>query len=345
MEVKYLTSEQFEKWDHFVDSSPQGDIFCYSWWLEAITKSNFKILTVTEENEITAGIPMALDAQNKINTPPITRTSGVLYKHREGTSDRNRKSLERKWLKALLEFIPPDDFVQMCFNHHFTDWLPFRWKGFKQTTRYTYLIDYIDNTITDLWNNVDIDNQRIIRRAEEKGITVSVSDDFELVYRFEELSYERQGMRFMIPFNELKSLDDAIKLRGRRVIFTACGSDGIIHAVLYSAFNSKTAYSLLSGSDPDLRNLGGHTLVMWEAIRFFFGKVNYFNMCGSDIERIEAHLKGFGGNLTPYYMIFNENLSGKPNNFIFHIKQVKFHIAEAFKILKIRMLKKRRWRL
>jgi hypothetical protein len=340
MEVKFLTSDYYDQWDSFVDESPQGDIFCYSWWLEAITKSNYKILVIIEENVIVAGIPLALDNQNKINIPPVTRTSGVLYNHQENISARNRKSLERKWMKALLDLIPPDDFVQMCFHQNFTDWLPFRWKGFRQTTRYTYLIDCKDHSPDDLWNNLDIETQRVIRRAKENGITVETTDDFELVYKYEELSYKRQGLSFRIPYNDLKSLDNAIKQREKRVIFKAASIDGSVHATLYAAFNQRSAYALLSGGDPELRKMGGHTLIMWEAIRYFSGKVNCFNMGGSDIERIEAHLKGFGGTLTPYFLIYNENLAEKPNDFRYHLKQVYFHFVEALKILKNKLFLK-----
>jgi hypothetical protein len=56
MVIKNLEPHQFNQWDEFVDKSPQGDVFCYSWWLEAITKSNFKIVAIFENNEIVAGI-------------------------------------------------------------------------------------------------------------------------------------------------------------------------------------------------------------------------------------------------------------------------------------------------
>ena len=83
LSIKTLESGRYNEWNTFVDKSPQGDVFCYSWWLEAITKSHFKILVITEKDEIVAGIPLAYDAQNKVNEPPLTRTLGVLYKPQE----------------------------------------------------------------------------------------------------------------------------------------------------------------------------------------------------------------------------------------------------------------------
>jgi hypothetical protein len=339
MEVLTLNPHQYSQWDIFVDQSPQGDVFCYSWWLTSITKSNFKILAVYDNDEIVAGIPLALDTHGKVNIPPMTRTLGVLYKMQDYQSARKKISAERKWLSELLKYVVRDDFVQMCMHHNFTDWLPFRWHGFSQTTRYTYILNYEKKTPGELWDNLDLRNRKIIRKSTKNGIRVETTDDFELIYRYESLSYERQGLKFEIPYNDLKILDDASKERGNRIIFKAIDNTNQVHAVLYVAFNNKSAYALLSGSDPKLRKQGGHTLILWEAVRYFSGRVDCFNFGGSDIEKIESHLKGFGGTLTPYFHIFNEKLMWKRNDIRYHLRETSFHFIEASKILKDKILR------
>ena len=333
MIVKTLDTHQYSEWNKFVEESPQGDIFCYSWWLESITKSNFKILAIFEDNLIVAGMPLAFDAQKKANEPPLTRTLGVLYKNHKYQSKRKQISTERKWLIAMLKYVSLDDFVQMSTHHNFTDWLPFRWNGFKQTTRYTYIINYYNKTIDDLWSMLEPETRRVIRRAEEAGIRIELSDDFDLVYQFGCLSYERQGLKFRIPSSDLKSLDDAIKTNGNRLIIKAIDNSSNIHAVLYVGYNQKSAYALLSGSDKNLRKLGGHTLIMWEAIKYFNNKVEFFNFGGSDIKQIEAHLKGFGGTLTPYFHIYNEKLLWKRNDIRHHLGEIRFHFKEILKMV------------
>ena len=339
MEVETLHPDQYSKWDAFVNQSPQGDVFCYSWWLDAITRSNFKILAIIENNEIVAGIPLALDAQNKINVPPLTRTLGVLFKNQPYQSNLKQTSTERKWLSALLKHLPLDDFVQMCMHHSFTDWLPFRWNGFNQTTRYTYIIKYEKKSINDLWNNLDKSIQSRITRANENEIKVEVTDDFDLLFHFVSLTYERQGLKFKIPYDDFKFLDDAIKKRGNRLIFKAFDNTNQVHAVQYVAFNHKSAYALLSGSDANMRKLGGHTFVLWKALTYFSDKVEYFNFGGSDIERIETHRRGFGGILTPYFQIYNEKLMWKRNDIRYHLGEILFHMTEMYKIMKNKFLK------
>jgi len=332
LSAEVLEPDQYDQWNRFVDNSPQGDVFCYSWWLDAITRSNFKIIAYIKNGEILAGMPLAYDTENRINIPPLTRTLGVLYRSNGSLSLRKRASEERKWLMEILEFINPDDFIQTCTHHNFTDWLPLRWKGLRQTTRYAYIIDYDGITLPDLWSSLNRGRKGTINRANTNGIKVEMSDDFDLVYRFTSLSYERQGLKFRVSFEDLKHLDDNVKKYGNRLILKAVDNTGAIHAVLYIAYNHRSAYALLSGSEACKRKLGGHTLVMWEAVKYFIDKVRYFNFGGSDIENIEAHLRGFGGTLTPYFHIYNEERMLHQNSLRFHLKRIFFHLQGIFRI-------------
>lgn len=334
MKAEILETGQYNAWNDFVDRSPQGDVFCYSWWLDAITDSGFRIYVIKENGEIVAGMPLAFDSFRKINLPPLTRTLGVLFADSKDETGRKISTSHRKCLSLLLDNINPDEFVQTCAHHEFNDWLPYRWKGLSQTTRYTYLLNFRDRSINEISENLDNLRKRTIATARKNGIQTTISSDFSVVYRFAEMSYRRQGLNFNLPFGELKRLDDAIERRGKRVIFTAL-KENVIHAVLYIAFNKRSAYYLLSGSDPELRGQGGHTLVMWDAIEYFHDKVEYFNFGGSDIENIESHVRGFGGIQTPYFHIFNKN-NIHQTELRHHLKRSMFHLSAAAKALMLR---------
>ncbi len=324
-----LEKERFHEWNLFVDQSPQGDMFCYSWWLEAMTQSRFKIIAAIENNEIVAGMPIAFDELGKINEPLLVRTLGVLYKHQKGISEYKQTSNQRRWINALLAGLPLDNFVRMSFHPNFTDWLPLRWKGFKQTTKYTYIIKY-PQPADNLWKNLNNMTQRIIKKAQAKGIRIEQDNNLELLYQFLSLTYQRQGREYIIPFERIKALDKAVRKNGNRIMFKAVDTNNQVHAMVYISFNKKSAYLLLSGSDPKYRKLGGHTLVLWQAIQFFKGKTGYFNFGGSNIERIERHFRGFGGSLTPYFEIYNENIK---NNLRYHLSQILSHFKAIIKLI------------
>ncbi|HUX95605.1 MAG TPA: GNAT family N-acetyltransferase [Bacteroidales bacterium] len=330
LKIEILNPSRYAEWNNFVDSSPQGDVFCYSWWLDVITKSKFKIFVVIENNEIVAGIPAAYDVNNKINEPPLTRTLGVLYKLQANLTEHKQSSYQRKWLSALLGIIKPDNFVQMCTHHSFRDWLPFRWHGLKQTTRYTYIIHYQNKTPDSLLEKLNRGKKSIIKIANKYGIKTEVSEDIEMLYYLVQQSYKRQGKKLGISLRDLINLDEAIKKNGNRLILNAIDCDDKVHAAIYLVFNKKSVYYLLSGCDSKYRDKGSQTLILWEAVKYFCDKVQYFNFGGSDIKNIEEHVRCFGGELTPYFHIYNErNLHS--NEIKYHLKEIVFHLKSLMK--------------
>ena len=337
MDVDFLKTDAYPAWDRFVDESPQGDIFCYSWWLKTVTKGDFAILAVRDHQRIVAGIALPFHSTGRINEPYLTRTLGALYQNNDHLPLRKRLSVERKWLHALLDHISLDQFVQMCMSHNFIDWLPFRWRGFQQTTRYTYIIDFMRTTPDSLWKNIDKAHKHTIRKAIRNRITIEESDDIELVHRYSSLSFRRQGLVFRYPLQDLALLDAAAKDRGHRRIFKAVDSQYRIHAVFYVVFRPQSAYFLLSGGDPELRHQGGHTLLIWHVISHFSKRVPLLNFGGSDLEGIEAHIRHFGGTLTPYFHIFNERLLDKPEGIRYHSRQVIHHSKALLKALRTRL--------
>jgi hypothetical protein len=58
----------------------------------------------------------------------------------------NRLSLEKEVYFSIIDQLPDIDHFSQNFYYLVTNWLPFYWKGFNQTTRYTYLI----KNLTDL---------------------------------------------------------------------------------------------------------------------------------------------------------------------------------------------------
>jgi hypothetical protein len=336
MEVNFLQTTEHEEWNTFVEESPQGDVFCYDWWLKAVTKDDFKILVAREYHQILAGIILPFYHTKRVNEPYLTRTIGVLYKKPGHESPMKRLSMERKWLNALLDKVNRDHFVQMCLHHDFIDWLPFRWRGYRQTTRYTYIFNYEKNTINDIWTNISKAQKETIRKAMRNNIEIEETQDIELVYRFSCLSFKRQNKFFPFPMSDLQRLDNAIIKHGNRIIFKAVDRQNAIHAVFYCVYNKRSAYCLLSGGDSLLRSQGGHTLIIWHVIRYFSNKVSILNLGGSDIQPIERHLRSFGGTQTQYFHIYNETLALNEGGIKLHCSKILFHGNEIFTDLKNR---------
>ena len=78
---------------------------------------------------------------------------------------------------------------------------------------------------------------------------------------------------------------------------------GRVHAAVYIAWADNTAYYLMGGSDPALRDSGAHLLALWEAIIFASSVAKRFDFEGSMLPQIEHVFRGFGAKQWPYSSI------------------------------------------
>lgn len=285
-------------------------IFSKDWWLDAVTGEDiWEVNIVEKNNEIIGSFPFAIKRVyflNIISNPVLTKTLGVWLKYPEGQKYATRLAYEKEIVSQLIKMLPRVDFFHQHFNYQFTNWLPFYWHGFAQTTRYTYVIDDLTN-LDEIFKNFKDNIRREIRKA-QKRLTVSHENDIYEFYRLNKLVFENQGKK--IPFNIdlVKRIDDACSKRNCRKIFFAKDQQNRIHAALYLIWDENSAYYLMGGSDPALRNSGANSLLMWEAIQFAATVTKKFDFEGSMIEPIERFFRSFGAKQMPYFYISKKSL-------------------------------------
>lgn len=238
-----------------------------------------------------------------VKMPPLTAYSGpYLFYPPNMTAQESRYAFEKKVMNELMDQLPPTAFFYQEWHPEIGNWLPAYWRGFQQTTHYTYLIDDSGD-----WNAV-FDNFRgnvrtHIRKA-EKEIRVLEADAVEDVFRMHEKSLQRQGKIPAAPLSVLQRVDAAMRGRGQRLLLLAEDDAGRLHAGLYLVWDAHTAYYLLSGADPALRGSGALYLLVWNALQFCGRKGLAFDFEGSMLEPLEEVFRGFGGRMRPHYKVF-----------------------------------------
>jgi lipid II:glycine glycyltransferase (peptidoglycan interpeptide bridge formation enzyme) len=182
--------------------------------------------------------------------------------------------------------------------------LPFYWRHFSQTTRYTYVLEDLTDLET-VWRNMNSDIRCDIRKAQK---VVRVVDDpgLERFLDINELTFRRQGLR--LPYSRVlvRRLDAACAARAARRIFFALDKENRVHAAVYLVWTRSWAYYLMSGGDPSLRHSGANSLLVWEAIRFAATVSRGFDFEGSMIEPVERVFRRFGGSQKPYFTVSRE---------------------------------------
>lgn len=204
-------------------------------------------------------------------------------------------------MQELIDALPRFDLFRQCFAPEVTYWLPFYWRGFSQTTRYTYRLPNLTN-LACIWAGVRENIRREIRKA-EKIVAVRDDLDIESFIRVWALTFARQGARLPVSRELLYRLDAACEKRCCRRMLFAEDAQGKIHAAAYIVWTADCAYYLMGGGDPDLRKSGAGSLVLWEAIRFASTVSRQFDFEGSMIEPVERFFRAFGGEPVPFFSL------------------------------------------
>ncbi len=287
-----------------IDEIEQANcIFQQPWWLEAVAPGQWGEVVVKRGDEVAARMPYVIKKKNGLTAltmPPLTQTLGPWLRPSKAKYAR-QISEQKQLMNELIEQLPDTDYFCQNFSPYITNWLPFYWRGFTQTTRYTYRLYKIDD-LDYVWNGFLANIRTDVRKAEKALIvrTDLTVDDF---IRINTLTFERQGMELPYSYNLVKRLDTVCKIHNARKMFFAEDAQGRIHAAVYLVFDSHTAYYLMGGGDPDLRNSGATSLLMWEAIQYASNVSTIFDFEGSMIEPVERFFRAFGAVQTPYYQI------------------------------------------
>jgi hypothetical protein len=293
-----------DKYRTLCRTEPSIPVFSQDWWLDTVCgEGNWDVMLKEEKGKIQAAMPVYLPLSGIIIMPPFTQTMGPWF--RPATSDTKyvtclgqRQEAARFFASGLKKYAV---FMQN-FHYKVTDWLPFYWEGYRQTTRYTYLLDNIKHTGL-LWENMSPHIRRHINKAKERHrLTVKRGVDKEDFLHVNALTFKRQG-REPEHTGVLKRLLNVSAERGQGDIWGGYDEENRLHAAVFIVWQDSSAYYIAGGADPALRDSGAHALVMWEAIRAVSEYTTLFDFEGSMLPGVERFFRGFGATQTPYFAI------------------------------------------
>lgn len=291
----------------FCESAPDLPLFMQPWYLDAVCEGgHWDVVVVEKGGRLVAALPFFLKKKwqwRYVAMPRLARMMGP-YLLPEYRTPQKENSL----LEALIAQLPTGlAAFEQDFNYTATNWLPFHWQGFRQTTRYSYILSV--NDLDAVWGNLapDYRNQKIPKAQEL--VTVQKGGSLSSFLETHTLSYERKGLEPPFSHEFLHRLDEALAQRGQREIFFATDrSSGAIHSVAYLVWDAHSAYYLMAGDDPALRHSGAGILLTWEAIRHTNEvlKLPVFDFAGSMIRPIERVRRQFGAVQKPYFRVQKE---------------------------------------
>jgi len=203
---------------------------------------------------------------------------------------------QREVVTAMAEFLTRRaiGIVRLSLDHSLVDAMPFCWRGFRVTPRYTYQIDLL-RSAEDIIRRFSSRRRNDIAKAKRDGLTVHrVQDPCDVA------KLVSDTMRFNRAQLSARVLDNILYASDRESMsygFVTKSQDRAI-ACTFVVHDRNTAYYLLGGYDRTARHHGAGALAIVESILEAQRRgLAVFDFEGSMIPDVERFFRGFGGRL------------------------------------------------
>ncbi len=291
----------------FCRTAPDVPVFAQAWYLDACsTGGDWDVVLAQDNGRIVAALPYFYKQKGPfryVTMPPFVKMLGpYLLPEFRGVLKK-----EHLLLEELIKQLPAFAAFKQNFYPTVTNWLPFYWRGFRQTTLYTYRLQPLQE-LARIEAGLSDNIRRDIRQARPR-LRVVHDLPLETFYAINRLSFTRQGLE--VPYSEaqFKQLDAALAAHGARQLFFALDAQDRVHSVAYLIWDATTAYYHLAGDDPNLRRSSAGVFLAWETVRYASEVLglNCYDFEGSMLPGVERMRVRFGAVQTPYFFVWKYN--------------------------------------
>lgn len=282
-------------------------LFSQYYWMDAVCgPNNWDVIVVEENNNIVGTLAYYLnniEDEVEIRKAPLTQNNGIIYYYPKGLKYDRMLSFEYKVADAVIDELEKLNIkrFRQYFHHSFSNWLPFYWRGYSQSTRYTYIIEDTSN-LEQLYNSFNGNVRKHLKKAKEI-VTVNRGMGSKAFYELNEKTYIRQGVDIPYSFELFNKLYENLARNEALEVFYAVDQGENIHSAALFAWDSKSVYYLMSGSVEELRDSQSLTLLIYEGIKLANRLGKSFDFEGSMKKNIERFFRQFGAEQKQYFDI------------------------------------------
>lgn len=205
----YRTEElpecHYGEWLKFVTASPEGSIYAVPQYLAALSRAEggrFVVLGVRHGDELAGGV--ALYENNSrygpyVSPRPLLYYNGALLRRYDTRYPSEQTSRHLKTLAALESAITQRGYARLTLasRSSLIDARIFLAAGWGVLPRYTYVVKIGD--LDSLWNRVEQNLRRLVKRCEREGMCFHDDGDFESFFRLHASIMQRRKHEQYLP--------------------------------------------------------------------------------------------------------------------------------------------------
>jgi hypothetical protein len=297
-------------WDAFVDKSPQGIVFCKSFFIESY-KKDVRYLQCVKGREAYGGFAF-VETSKSIQPMPFHAYCGIILKDLSDLKLYKQNDLRFSVLSCFAEYLF-NNYNEIYFMNHWDiiDFRPFEWLNYHQKEKGFYRIGVRYTSFLDISEPSNIsDYARLRTRDLKKGIKTAhfatkESNDIELLSRLNDMNFKRQGIAR--KKDEVEALANICKNliqanAGKLLVTNVNDEPAIASFFVYDRFR---AYHLFAGTDIRFRDLGVGTKNLYDCCSYLnkILGITELDMAGVNSPQRGHYKLSYGGNIVPYYHV------------------------------------------
>ncbi len=295
-------------------------IFSQPWWLDAVCgEKNWGVHVLEKSGTLLGAMPYYVENRNGfeiITKAHHSQNNGIIINYQENMKYVARLDRQEEVINEMCDYIEnlKVDKYEQQYHYNFTNCLPFKWRGYSEMVRYTYVIE--DTSDMDkVCSDFKYVARNEIKKA-EKFVTIKEGMNIEQFYEINKLSYDRQGIEVPFSLKLLKRIEDACVMNNCRKILYAIDENGNIHSVAYLVWDDESLYFLINGSNTEFRYSQSNSLLIRESIRVAHELGKKFDFEGSVLQPIEHIFRSFGAEQKLYFRIYKSFNSDMDENHV-----------------------------
>lgn len=300
-----LQREDYPEWDDLIDKSPHGTIFHYSWWLQT-TAANFSILVIrNERGAIVAGMPIPRERRPGLKllcSPSLTPYLGPVFDLSSMDNTCDRLHFMRSNGEILARNIKSFDLVRYVAGASAPDLQGFLWAGYRVHLAYTFRFPST-HTLDQVTAGMTRTHQQKLTKASRLKLRVVRDDGLEDLVALNRMTFEKQGLKPVCSPDFLRRLWNAAYSQERAHLYVARTNEDKPVAALLTVHDNRTTYQIVSGVNPEFRDIPGANLVLWNALQDTLLAGRDFDFEGSSLRGVECFYRRWGATAVPIWRI------------------------------------------
>lgn len=300
-----LQREDYPEWDDLIDRSPHGTVFHYSWWLQN-TAADFTVHVIrNERGAIVAGMPIPRERRpglRLLRSPNLTPYLGPVFDLSSIDNTCDRLHFMRSNGEVLGRSIKAFDSVRYVAGASAPDLQGFLWAGFRVHLAYTFRFP-ATHTLDQVTEGMTRTHLQKLTKALRLKLTVVRDDGLDDLVFLNAKTFEKQGLKPVCSPDFLKRLWSAAYAHQKAHLYVAKTSDNMPVAALLTVHDKRTTYQIVSGVNPQFRDIPGAYLVLWNALQDTLVAGRDFDFEGSSLRGVECFYRRWGASAVPIWRL------------------------------------------